>query len=175
MKKDTLLVNLFGGPGTGKSTMMARLFSELKFDNIDCEMAPEYAKDLVWEESDNLLRTQQLHLLGEQHRRINRLYGKVQVAITDCPLVNFALFIPSGNQALNILIDEEANNFRHVNILLKRVKPYNPNGRYQTEDQAREMDGKLKIILAERGFHFYEFESSREGAIELTQFVKAKM
>jgi hypothetical protein len=173
--KDTLLINLFGGPGTGKSTMMARLFSELKFDNIDCEMAPEYAKDLVWEGSDNLLRTQQLHLLGEQHRRINRLNGKVSVAITDCPLINFALFIPPTHQVLNALLNEEANVFRHVNILLKRVKPYNPNGRYQTEDQAREMDNKLRVILTERGFHFYEFESSREGAIELTNFVKTRM
>lgn len=173
--KDTLLINLFGGPGTGKSTMMARLFSELKFDNIDSEMAPEYAKDLVWEGSDNLLRTQQLHLLGEQHRRINRLYGKVQVAITDCPLVNFALFIPPTNTILNALINEEANSFKHLNILLTRVKPYNPNGRYQTEDQAREMDIRLKTILQERGFFFHEFESSREGAIKLTNFVKSNL
>ncbi len=173
--KDTLLINLFGGPGTGKSTMMARVFSELKFDNIDSEMAPEYAKDLVWEESDNLLRNQQLHVLGEQHRRINRLYGKVSVAITDCPLINFALFIPPSNAILNALINEEAKNFRHLNILLKRVKPYNPNGRYQTEIQARDMDLKLKIILTERGFVFHEFESSREGSVELTNFIKSMM
>ena len=28
--KDTLVVNLFGGPGCGKSTLMARIFAELK-------------------------------------------------------------------------------------------------------------------------------------------------
>ena len=28
--KETLVVNLFGGPGTGKSTMMAGIFAKLK-------------------------------------------------------------------------------------------------------------------------------------------------
>ena len=36
--KKTLFVNLFGGPGTGKSTLCAAVFSELKRRGIDCEM-----------------------------------------------------------------------------------------------------------------------------------------
>ena len=39
--KNTLIVNLFGGPGTGKSTLMARIFSELKVQGYDCEMVTE--------------------------------------------------------------------------------------------------------------------------------------
>lgn len=47
----TLVVNLFGGPGTGKSTLSANIFARLKMDGVDVEMAPEYVKEVVWEES----------------------------------------------------------------------------------------------------------------------------
>ena len=46
-----LVINLFGGPGCGKSTIAALLFGKLKQNGINCEMALEYAKDKVWEES----------------------------------------------------------------------------------------------------------------------------
>ena len=44
-KKDTLIINLIGGPGSGKSTTAAGLFYKLKQMGIDCEMALEFAKD----------------------------------------------------------------------------------------------------------------------------------
>ena len=43
--KETLVVNLFGGPGTGKSTMMAGIFAKLKSLGYDCEMCVEFAKE----------------------------------------------------------------------------------------------------------------------------------
>ena len=46
-----IVVNLTGGPGSGKSTLCAQLFYILKSKNIDVEMATEYVKDLVFEES----------------------------------------------------------------------------------------------------------------------------
>ena len=42
--KKTLVINLFGGPGVGKSTLCASVFAKLKIMGIDCEMATEYAK-----------------------------------------------------------------------------------------------------------------------------------
>ena len=58
MEKKTLIVNLFGGPGTGKSTMMAAIFAELKWQNIMSEMVPEIAKKYVWRDELHLLRDQ---------------------------------------------------------------------------------------------------------------------
>ena len=48
--KNTIVVNLFGGPGSGKSTFMANLFYHLKCRGVEVVMAPEFAKDSVWEE-----------------------------------------------------------------------------------------------------------------------------
>ena len=47
--KMTLIVNLFGAPSAGKSTMMALVFAKLKLNGCNVEMAPEYAKKKVWE------------------------------------------------------------------------------------------------------------------------------
>lgn len=54
----TLVINLFGGPGAGKSTFCASVFADLKWRDINCEMALEYAKDRVWEGSFNVLENQ---------------------------------------------------------------------------------------------------------------------
>ena len=45
--KKTLVVNLLGAPGSGKSTIAASIFSKLKFQNLNVELVSEYAKELV--------------------------------------------------------------------------------------------------------------------------------
>ena len=47
----TVVINLFGGPGCGKSTIAAELFAILKKQGYEVELVTEYAKDKVWEES----------------------------------------------------------------------------------------------------------------------------
>ena len=66
-----LVVNLFGGPGCGKSTVAALLFGKLKQHGVNCEMALEYAKDKVWEESFKTLEDQ-IYIFGKQLHKIWR-------------------------------------------------------------------------------------------------------
>lgn len=40
-----ILINLFGAPGTGKSTGAAYIFSQLKMKGINAELVTEFAKD----------------------------------------------------------------------------------------------------------------------------------
>lgn len=42
------IINLWAGPGSGKSTIAAYVFSKLKMKNINCELVTEYAKQLVY-------------------------------------------------------------------------------------------------------------------------------
>lgn len=53
--KNTIIVNLFAGPGAGKTTCAWEIASELKKRNIQAEYVPEYAKELVWDEKRELL------------------------------------------------------------------------------------------------------------------------
>lgn len=54
--KNTLVVNLFGEPGAGKSTGAAYVFAMLKMAGVDAELVTEYAKDKVWESNTEVFK-----------------------------------------------------------------------------------------------------------------------
>jgi hypothetical protein len=83
---DTLVVNLFGGPGVSKSTNRALVFAKLKLAGMNVEEAPEFAKELVWEGRHKALRYQQ-YIIGKQMWRVERLRGEVDVVVTDSPIL----------------------------------------------------------------------------------------
>lgn len=149
--KNTLIINLFAGPGVGKSTTMAGVFTKLKLAGVDCEQVLEYAKELVWDDRTDLLADQK-HIFEEQLKRVKRVYGKVDVIVTDGPIaltVVYDKIYNRGNAELVQKVLEEHNAMNSINYLLGRVKPYNPNGRYQDEAGAREVDIITKATLEE--------------------------
>jgi hypothetical protein len=168
--RNTLVVNLLGGPGCGKSTMSAGLFSELKWRNIDCELAAEYAKDAVWEERYKTLENQ-IYVFGKQHHRIFRLLGKVQVIITDSPLFLTPIYDSERRESLKELAINEINKCNNLNIVLVRDKHYNPNGRNHTESEAREIDKNIEKFLSDNDFGFNYIQGRRDGVYDLTQLV----
>ena len=42
---ETIVINLIGAPGTGKSTVASELFSKMKWSGYDVELVSEYAKE----------------------------------------------------------------------------------------------------------------------------------
>jgi len=155
MKKKTLFINLFGGPGTGKSTLCASIFTELKMKGVDCEMALEYAKDVVWEESFTKLKNQ-IYIFGKQHSRIHRLDGKVDVVITDSPLINSIVYDITENPHLKSLVLFEFKKLNTINYFLERGTNYNPNGRMQTLEGALKVDESYKSLLIENNIPYIE-------------------
>ena len=75
---DTLIVNLFAGPGAGKSTAAAYIFSKLKMAGINAEYVTEFAKDKTWEENQKVLNCQ-FYISGKQAFRLARVYAPVSV------------------------------------------------------------------------------------------------
>ena len=134
--KNTLIVNLYGGPGTGKSSGAAYIFSKLKMAGIDAEYVTEFAKDKVWENNIEAFKCQ-FYITGKQSFRISRCFGKVDVIITDSPIVLGKIYADLiGRPKLGLACLEEADQYpvgSTLEIFLRRVKPYNTNGRNQTE------------------------------------------
>lgn len=54
----TKVINLFGGPGCGKSTGAAYIFSLLKMKGMNVELVTEFAKDKTWEHNSKALTCQ---------------------------------------------------------------------------------------------------------------------
>ena len=111
-----IVVNLFAGPGVGKSTTAARVFAELKLKGVNCEMALEFAKDKVWEESFKTM-DDQIYIFGKQFHKIWRLKDKVDVIICDSPLPISIVYDKENSESFHKLIMEQFNkfiNFTHL-------------------------------------------------------------
>ena len=168
--KNTLIVNLYGGPGTGKSTGAAYIFSKLKMAGIDAELVTEFAKDKVWEQNKEVFKCQ-FYIIGKQVFRVSRCFGKVDVIVTDSPIRLGKIYAdiidrPTlGNAAL-----EEAKIYdkNSIDVFLKRCKAYNPNGRNQTEEEAKQIDEQIKSILPD---NHLEFDATTEGYDKLFEYI----
>ncbi|MBN1412277.1 MAG: AAA family ATPase [Spirochaetales bacterium] len=145
-KNETLIVNLFGGPGTGKSTMAAGIFSELKWRGVNCELATEYAKEKVWEEAYAIFENQ-VYILGKQLQRIVRVLGKVDVVVTDSPILLVALYNRKLGKTFDDLIMQIFHSYENMNFFLMRKKKYLKKGRTQTLEEALELDVHTKDLL----------------------------
>ena len=156
--KDTLVVNLYAGPSTGKSSTMAGLFAELKWRGLDCEMAPEFAKEKVWEGSLGILENQ-IYIFAKQLHSINRLLGKVEVVITDSPLLFSLIYGKKMGDPFKNLVLDIFNQHRNLNIFLKRLKTFNPNGRLQSEEEAKAIDKDLLALLARYNVDYVSMDS----------------
>lgn len=144
---------MFGGPGSGKSTMAARLFSDLKNKEVNVELVTEYAKDLTWSKSFDVL-SNQLYVFAKQHQRMHRLGDKVDVIVTDSPLLNSLIYHKSPSEAFEDLVQEEADKYYNIDVFLERVKKYNPIGRNQTESEANLLDQVIYASVRNYGYRF---------------------
>lgn len=172
--KNTLFVNLFGGPGTGKSTVMAHCFAELKWKEIDCEMATEYAKDKVWEGSEHILDNQ-FYVSAKQYHRLKRLKGKVDVVITDSPLLMGLYYGNKEPKEFRELLIKHFNTFNNLNIFLERVKKYNTNGRLQTEKQARNIDKEIMKIVNNHCLEIAKIPAEKENIEKIVDIIDYKL
>jgi hypothetical protein len=156
MSSDKLkVINLFAGPGAGKSTTRAGLYNIMKTMDLNVEEVTEYAKDVTWDETQVLL-ADQLFVLANQNRRLTRLRNKVDVAISDSPLlltINYvsADYLPTHFRKMALELWDTYSNF---NFFIERTKKYNPIGRNQTEEEAREIDENIKAMLNSQDIPF---------------------
>jgi AAA domain len=145
-----LLVNLTGGPGSGKSTTAAIIFSELKMANYKAELVGEEARELIYDGSIKMLENQAL-ILGQQWQRITRLRNcGADVAICDSPLSLSILYSKTAayHPELVALVRKMESLIPDTfNIFVKRVKAYNTFGRYQDEEAAKALDAQAMMLI----------------------------
>lgn len=144
-----LVINFIAGPSAGKSTQAALLFAKLKIMGIKVELVTEYPKDKVWEESFKVLENQ-LYLFAKQQHRTWRVANKVDVIVTDSPLLQYLAYSNHMSDAYKMMVVEEANKYQNVNIFLDRGEnPFQQEGRIHGLNEAKQIDVDL-IDLIER-------------------------
>lgn len=173
----TLIVNLFGAPGAGKSTTRAGVFHRLKLAGVNAEECTEYAKDLTWEKRYTALKCQP-YVFGKQLRNMERLIGQVDVLVTDSPLL---LSIYYGRKYADYpevfyqYVGEQFKSMGGMNYNIRRVKPYNPKGRNQTEDESRLVAHELNALLTEFKVTAEELDGDEMAAPHIARDILIKL
>lgn len=178
-----LVVNLFGEPGAGKSVTAAGIFYELSIRGIKVEIIQEVAKGYAWETPKDSfgnalphpIFTQQVYLLGEQNRLLERVVGKVQVAIMECPLVMTSIYRPDNYlPSFDNLALEQFNMYNNFNILIKRSHSFDKEGRVHNEQQAIEVRSKLVKYLEANNLEFVSYTTNPNISRELAEIITTK-
>jgi len=149
------IINLYGGPGVGKSTVAAELFSLMKKENYNVEFVTEYVKELTYEGRYNVLDQDQLYVFAKQHRKILRLRNKVDFVISDSPLLLSIVY--SELNPYNIhdhsifekLVFNINEQYENIDILLLRNEEYDykQEGRYQDKEGVLFADKAIKKVI----------------------------
>lgn len=148
--KKLKIINLYAGPGAGKSTTAAGLFFLMKSAGESVELITEYAKEKVYDGFLGCLEDQ-IYIFGKQQRRAKRLVGSVEYAITDSPLLLSVLYNKDLSHNFESLVKETYYSYTNLDFFINRVKPYIKIGRHQEEYQAISLDIKLrKLLLKEK-------------------------
>lgn len=152
MTDNPLIVALYGGPGTGKSTTASLVFGVLKQRGHNVELVHEVAKDFTWEERWATLRNQP-YVIAKQLRNYDRCYGQVDAIITDTSSLLGLIYGTNSNpevaRAFQSWVTADWLARRTLNVFLTRdpERPYNPAGRSQTEQEARDLDRRIAWLL----------------------------
>ena len=175
-KYSTKVINLIGGPSTGKSVMAAVIFVHLKLAGKTAESVPEFAKSLVWQKDFEALKNQYL-LSQKQYEMLKMLDGELQYIITDGPLIQQLYYNKHyENNICNIEKTHKQilswyNEFENINIFLERNPTvlYEQAGRYQKENQAKSIDPVLEQMLIDEGVKYFKVKSD---ITVMNEFVK---
>ena len=161
-----LVINLFGGPGCGKSTLAAGVFYHLKRQGVNCEFVHEFAKGLAWEQRMGALQDQ-LYILGNQVRLMNRCMDDVDVIVTDTSILYGVVYSrqhPTDYQDdFEQVVIAAFNSMNNMNIWVNRAYPYDPIGRYQDEDGAHELDRDIHALLLTQNIPFMTVNGNDQG------------
>lgn len=171
-----LVVNLFGGPGSGKSTIAARIFSELKRRGVEAACPEEHAKMAIWSGQPWLL-DEQVIMAGKTWETLTNLRDKVRVIIVDSPILLCSVYAGDKEPLpFHDLVMDLHRRTPRVNLMVKRHRDieYDPSNRREDEKQARGLDERiLGVLLAaeEAPFSISRDDDIGEVAERLTSFL----
>jgi hypothetical protein len=167
------VINLYAGPGAGKSTTAAGLFNLMKLRDENVELVTEVAKDFTWQEHWKGLENQLL-ILGQQDSRLKFLEDKVDYVITDSPLL-LSLLYAKGRYASTWFFTATIGAYRaysNMAFFIRRSKPYSTVGRNQSAEEAREIDQKTRNLLKNLDEHYHETLGDVEAPYRIYDIIK---
>ena len=162
------IINIFGGPGIGKSSIAAGVTYKLKKNHINCDQPYEFPKLLAWDDNHSAIQDQ-LYVLANQHRGIVKSYGKVDYIVLDSPILLSLTYrnyykgteYPSSlyGESFDKMVLDTFNQYDNINIVLDRAEGvHNNDERYQNLEESKELDGVIENSLIENNIQFHKIK-----------------
>lgn len=174
------LINLFGGPGIGKSSIAAGIFYKLKKKHVSCNNPYEFPKTLAWDNNIPAIKDQ-LYVFANQHRGIAQSYGKVDYIIIDSPILFSKIYhsyYTNGYPAefygdsFHKMILELHNKYDNINILLERANGvHNDEERFQNYEESLMIDKLCKKILEENNLPYHTVKVGKNTVKEILKLL----
>jgi len=171
---------LYSGPGAGKSTLALWLTCQLRKSGIETELVDEWIKRWAYEKK-SLVGWDQKYVFNNQLEKEEFfLKHGVPCIVSDAPLLmQIAYMKKYGDNRFihSCLADAKLfeEDYPSINIFLERGKlPYKDLGRWESYDQATEMDELVRGVLEENVDDFYEFDTQDWDGILREVFVRLK-
>lgn len=167
--KMTKLINIFGAPASGKTSMSYALAARLKQRGDTVFLAQEFATELILAGRFVELANQDF-LFAEMLRRISLAYGKVDYIITDCPLLinlvylhkNFKTIVPKlkWQSAFEAHIIAAHQVHKGINILMEfSEEMYTADNRIHTIKDCLEIEKFTKEMFAQLNEPYSAFKT----------------
>ena len=174
------LINLFGGPGIGKSSIAAGIFYKLKKKHISCNNPYEFPKTLAWDNNIPAIKDQ-LYVFANQHRGIAQSYGKVDYIIIDSPILFSKIYhsyytegYPAEfyGDSFHKMILELHNKYDNINILLERANGvHNDEERFQNYEESLMIDKLCKKVLDENNIPYHTVKVGKNTVKEILKLL----
>ena len=175
MERQTVVINLFGGPGAGKSRNRAKIFAHFKDDGANIEEIIEWVKYKVYEKNTYIF-TDQIYIFAKQLKWIKQTLGQVDIIVTDSPILLSAIYDNEQDPVFKQLVLQEFNKLTNINFYIERFNPYNPIGRHQkTEEEAIEVDVRVKEFLVDNLIPFTTIVGNNNASRAIFAHVKMGM
>ena len=156
---DTLVINLIGGPCSGKSTVAAELFARLKKMGVHCELVSEYVKERIYEENKTM-PLNQIPIFGMEYYSIVNKVGKVDCIVHDGSFINNIIYKQGINPEFDTLVVSEYKKFINLDFFIKRGNiEFEDYGRIHNFKQSKELDKIIKDTYNNYDLEFIEVES----------------
>jgi hypothetical protein len=175
------LINLFGGPGIGKSGIAAGITYKMKKKHIKVNNPYEFPKRLAWDNNIPAI-SDQLYVFANQHRGIAECYGKVDYIVIDSPILFSTIYhryytkgYPAemyGKVFHDMVIDLHRR-YGSINILLERgVTIHNDDERFQNYKQSVEIDTLCKNVLDETRTPYHTVKVGDNSVKDIMKIIK---
>lgn len=166
----TLIVNIYGGPGAGKSTTALQLVAELKKLGYHADYVSEVAKELVYakdfEHLDGTLKNQS-KILSEQKRRLDIMLDNVDVVVTDSPLLLNTVYLKENAPEYIESVFSQYENYNNYNVVVERdlSVEFEQEGRIHNLEESIKKDGEINTLLDSHNIDYQRFDRNNIAGI----------